>query len=139
MEKVYIPEEIRLILEKIWSETKPVSIFLYGSMARDDCEQNSDYEVGVVYKKDKKVSRSELAEFHNYKNLKLYPFTSEELENGEIDTPFPKAIYLNSLRDSSKTLFGKEIKEIVNILVFINLKKTPPKWSLYLYINFYFI
>ena len=33
-----IPDYLDLLLKKIWKESKPVSIFLYGSMARDDFE-----------------------------------------------------------------------------------------------------
>jgi len=85
------------LLKKIWEETEPVSIFLYGSMVRDDFENDSDYEVGIIYERDKKMSRQKLSEFYNYKNVKIYPFILEELENGEINTPFPKAIYLQTL------------------------------------------
>jgi predicted nucleotidyltransferase len=108
-----IPNEIQAVLEKIWTETNPESMFLYGSSARDDFDEASDFEVGLVFQKEKKVPRSELAKYHDFKNLKLYPFVLEELEVGKIDTPFPKAIYLSSLRDGGKTIFGKEVREII--------------------------
>lgn len=108
-----IPNNIQIVLDRIWTETNPESIFLYGSSARDDFDETSDFEVGLVFQKEKKVPRSELAKYHDFKNLKLYPFILEELEVGKIDTPFPKAIYLSSLRDGGKTIFGREIREII--------------------------
>lgn len=108
-----IPDYLDLLLKKIWGESKPVSIFLYGSMARDDFEKDSDYEIGIVYKEEKKWSRQKLAELNIYNNVKVYPFVCEELQKGEIDTPFPKAIYLQGLVNSGVVLYGKELKNII--------------------------
>lgn len=108
-----LPEYLKKILEKIWKESKPVSIFLYGSMARDDFETDSDYEIGVVYEKNNKWSRQQLGEINTLKSVKIYPFILEELKKGEIDTPFPKAIYLQTLLKSSVVLYGKDLKKII--------------------------
>jgi predicted nucleotidyltransferase len=113
MKNIKLPEYLDELLKKIWEETEPVSIFLYGSMVRDDFENDSDYEVGIIYERDKKWSRQKLSEFHDYKNVKIYPFVEEELENGEIDTPFPKAIYLQTLLQENFLVHGKKIKEII--------------------------
>jgi len=103
-------EKINLLLEKIWQETKPVSIFLYGSRARNDFKEDSDYEVGVIYGK-KKINRSDLAKMHELKNLVIYPFLFDDIKNGNLDTPFPKTIYLKELIETGKTLFGEKILE----------------------------
>jgi predicted nucleotidyltransferase len=103
-------EKIYFVLEKIFKETKPVSIFLYGSRARKDFKSDSDYEIGVVYDKNK-VSRSELKTKHNLKNLVLYPFDLEQLKKYDLDTPFPKAIYLKELIETGKTILGEKILE----------------------------
>jgi len=103
-------EKIYLILEKIFKETKPVSIFLYGSRARTDFKTNSDYEIGVIYDKNK-ISRSELAKMHDLNNLVLYPFELKDLKNYELDNPFPKAIYLKELMETGKTILGEKILE----------------------------
>jgi predicted nucleotidyltransferase len=103
-------EKILVVLEKIWKETKPVSIFLYGSRARTDFKVDSDYEVGVIYDKNK-ISRADLAKKHNLKNLVVYPFLLDEIKNYDLDTPFPKAIYLKELIETGKTLFGEKILE----------------------------
>lgn len=103
-------EKIYLILKKIFKETKPVSIFLYGSRARTDFKTNSDYEIGVIYDKNK-ISRSELAKMHDLNNLVLYPFELNDVKNYELDTPFPKAIYLKELMETGKTILGEKILE----------------------------
>ncbi len=113
MNESTIPDYIKEVLEKIINTSKPVSIFLYGSMARGDFENDSDYEIGVVYKVEDKVSRSELKEINPYENIKIYPFGYEELTKGEIDTPFPKYIFLRTISESSIDLYGEKIKNVV--------------------------
>jgi len=116
MKNIKLPEYLDELLKKIWEETEPVSIFLYGSMARDDFENDSDYEVGIIYERDKKWSRQKLSEFYDYKNVKIYPFVEEELEVGEIDTPFPKEIYLQTLLQENFLVYGKKLEEIIKYL-----------------------
>jgi predicted nucleotidyltransferase len=108
-----IPDYLDELLKKIWKESEPVSIFLYGSMARDDFETDSDYEIGVIYKEKNKWSRQKLSDLNTFKDVKIYPFSREELESGEIDTPFPKAIYLQTLLQSSVLLYGQDLKKII--------------------------
>ena len=108
-----IPDYLDELLKKIWEESKPVSIFLYGSMARNDFETDSDYEIGIVYKRDKGWSRQKLSEMNSFNSVKIYPFVWEELKSGEIDTPFPKAIYLQSLVNSGVVLYGEKLEKII--------------------------
>lgn len=115
MKTMQLPDYLNLLLKKIWEESNPVSIFLYGSMARDDFENDSDYEIGVIYKKEKKWSRQTLKDLHNFDNVKIYPFVYEELKEGKIDTPFPKTFYLHSLLYSSVVLFGENLEKIIKI------------------------
>jgi len=104
-----IPPSIQKVLEIIFADTLPLCIFLYGSMSRGDSVAESDYEIGVIYQKNSKVSRSILASYHQLKNLKIYPFSLEDLQNHNIDTPFPKSFYLLQLLDNAKILFGENI------------------------------
>lgn len=113
MNKIKLPGYLDDLLRQIWEESEPISIFIYGSMAREDFEQDSDYEVGVVYKNEKKWSRQKLSSLHNYENVKIYPFVDEELKSGEIDTPFPKAIYLKTLLHSGLVVYGKKLDEMI--------------------------
>jgi len=113
MKENKLPEYLDDLLKEIWDESEPVSIFLYGSMARDDFENDSDYEIGVIYKKNKKWPRQKLGKLFNYKNVKIYPFIEEDLRSGEIDTPFPKGIYLQTLLRKSLVLYGEKLENII--------------------------
>jgi len=115
MDKDIIPDYIKEVLEKIIKISNPVSVFLYGSMARGDFEKGSDFEIGIVYKAEDRLSRQEIKEINKFDNVKIYPFVYEELVRGEIDTPFPKYIYLRTISEKSKDLFGVKIGEIVKL------------------------
>ncbi len=105
------------IIKAITEKFDPVSIFLYGSRARTDSLSRSDYEIGVLYKRAKKISRTELKEINKNKDVVLYPFEYEDFLVYKIDTPFPENIYFRELIKAGKTLHGEKVIE--------NLK--PPK------------
>jgi predicted nucleotidyltransferase len=109
-----IPAHIQTVLAKIFSDTSPLCIFLYGSMSRNDSVSESDYEIGVIYRKNLKTSRSILATYHQLKNLKIYPFSLEDLQNNCLDTPFPRSLYLLQLIDTAKVLFGENVFKNIN-------------------------
>ena len=104
-------EEVAKALKNIFDKTKPISIFIYGSRARTDFKPTSDYEVGALYSKKNKPRRSEIAALHEVDGMNVYPFIAEDLERYNLDTPFPIAIYLRELIGSSKTVFGKQVLE----------------------------
>lgn len=106
-----VNKKIKKALENIFKKTKAESMFIYGSRARNDYKEDSDYEIGILYKKENKVSRSEIAKLHNLEKVNIYPFVVEEMERYNFDTPFPKAIYLRELIGNSKTIFGENILE----------------------------
>lgn len=105
-----IDKKIFLVLETIYNKTKPISIFLYGSRSRTDFKKDSDYEIGIIFDKNK-ISRSEITKMHNFKNLVIYPFLLSDIKNYDLDTPFPKAIYLKELIETGKTILGKKVFE----------------------------
>jgi predicted nucleotidyltransferase len=115
MSNIKLPGYLSQLLKKIWEESNPVSIFLYGSMSRNDFTPDSDYEIGVIYEKEKKWPRQKLKDLHHFDNVKIYPFVKEELEKGEIDTPFPKSIYLHGLLHDSQVLYGQELIGIIKV------------------------
>lgn len=53
MKDLFIPDEISLALDKVVEQANPVSIFVYGSRARDDYKEYSDFEIGVLFNRDK--------------------------------------------------------------------------------------
>jgi hypothetical protein len=103
-------QEVITILQQIYQETLPLSIFLYGSAGQNDMVPNhSDYEVGIIYNKNSKVSRSDLAKMHNSTILSIYPFVFEDLESGFVDTVFPQVLYMHQIKLGSKLIFGRDI------------------------------
>ena len=106
-----IPKQIQEVFDRIEKEAKPISIFIYGSRARGDFKQDSDYEVGVLFEKDKKWGRRELKQLHQLSNLNLYPFVYEDFVKYSLDTPFPRAVYLRELLEEAKTVRGRRVVE----------------------------
>ena len=106
-----LPTDIHDLLRKINESFNPISIFLYGSKAREDWVKDSDYEVGILYLPTSKISRSELKELNHINNLRLYPFNYDDFLTYNLDTPFPKIVYMYSLLSKSKTLSGKKVVE----------------------------
>lgn len=112
-----IPNAIEKVINEIQKQAKPISIFVYGSRARGDFKKDSDYEVGILFERDKKWGRREIKELHKLDNLNLYPFVYEDFVLYSLDTPFPRAVYLRELLKGAKTIRGKKIVE----------KMTPPE------------
>ena len=104
-------KKLEATIKAVTEKFDPISIFLYGSRARTDSLSRSDYEVGVLYKRDKKISRSELKEINPYKDVVLYPFEYEDFLAYKIDTPFPENIYFRELIEAGKTLYGEKVIE----------------------------
>lgn len=71
----------------------------------------SDYEVGVLYKKENVILRAELEKLSPSENVNIYPFEYEGLKEYMIDTPFPKNIYIKELIEGGKTLSGEKVLE----------------------------
>ncbi|HPR99544.1 MAG TPA: nucleotidyltransferase domain-containing protein [Candidatus Woesebacteria bacterium] len=115
MKSIKLPGYLKLLLKRIWDDSNPVSIFLYGSMSRNDFVEGSDYEIGVIYEEDKRWTRQRLRDLHSFENVKIYPFVKEELLRGEIDTPFPKLIYLHGLLHDSLILYGQKLEDIIKV------------------------
>ncbi|MFH0828703.1 MAG: nucleotidyltransferase domain-containing protein [Candidatus Kerfeldbacteria bacterium] len=107
---------LEMIVGHIEERFHPVSIFLYGSRARGDQEEISDYEIGVLFSNDNPVTRTMLRELNPPANFLIYPFHYAQFLKHHIDSPFPQNIFFRDLRVSGKTLSGKSVIE----------KFTPP-------------
>ena len=103
------------VLDEIESLCNPVSIFLYGSRARLDFLENSDYEIGVLMYEGKYTGRSEIRKAINESDFSIYPFRYEGFLAGKIDTPFQKSIYLYELISVGKTLRGEKVVEKMDL------------------------
>jgi predicted nucleotidyltransferase len=120
MKYMNISKEVEEVLNKIEKQTKPVSIFIYGSRARRDFKKDSDYEVGVIYKRKNYTPRRKLKKMHSLDCLNIFSFFYNDFLKHQIDTPFPKAVYLRDVILGGKTFSGEKIIE--------NLK--PPRINL---------
>lgn len=99
-----------IIINKIESNFKPYSIFLYGSAATNTFNSKSDYEIGVVFKSDNYISRKRIKEIIPQDIYAIFPFKLEEMLTYDIDTPFQKEIYISSLiKGGARTVKGKDV------------------------------
>ncbi|MCH7759037.1 nucleotidyltransferase domain-containing protein [Patescibacteria group bacterium] len=99
------------LIKKVDKKFKPISIFLYGSRARTDFLEYSDYEVGLLYSSKQEISRTELKKFNPIKSIIFYPFEYESFLKYIIDTPFPEIIYFRELILGGKTISGQKVIE----------------------------
>lgn len=99
------------VVEKIQKICKPISIFLYGSRARNDFLENSDFEIGVLMEKEKYIKRSTISKEISEEWFSVYPFKYEDFIKNDIDTPFQKSIYAYELISTGKTLYGEKVIE----------------------------
>jgi predicted nucleotidyltransferase len=131
------------IAEKIDETFKPVSVFLYGSRARNDYLKGSDFELGVLYPKENKITRNEINEVIDKSGINIYPFEYERFIKYEIDTPFPLAVYYRDLIMSSKTILGENTVEAlpppsittVELLKSVSFNKAQALCSIFSYRN----
>ncbi len=103
--------KIEQIVKELLQFTSAKSIFLYGSRARTDFYNESDYEIGVLMEKDKYTSRRDIKDKFNFKGINIFPFHYEEFITYNPDTPFVKSIYMKEIIEAGKTLTGEKIIE----------------------------
>lgn len=84
---------------------------MYGSRARTDFKEDSDYEIGVIFSEAEYVGRSEIAKKISIPDVNIYAFKLEDLERGWIDTPFQAQVYLHELILTAKTIDGEKVIE----------------------------
>lgn len=108
-------DNLDTVLDKIQKLCNPESIFLYGSRARSDFKEDSDYEIGVLMCKENYVSRNILAKEIDNKRFSIYPFHYEDFMEGKIDTPFQQSLYLYELIGAGRTLRGRDVIGAMNL------------------------
>lgn len=101
---------VQTVVEKL-KTFNPYSVFLYGSRTRGDALVSSDYEVGVLFKKDHYVSRSVIQKSFHDGRVNVYPFVLEDFLAHRIDTPFQTALFLREIALSGQTIFGEKVVE----------------------------
>lgn len=105
-------KDLNKFLDEIENFSNPVSIFLYGSRARNDYLENSDYEIGILYESDKFIDERTLHSLvpHN-KKYRFYPYEINSFIRGSLDIPFESSIFLRMISLKGRTLRGKSIVE----------------------------
>jgi predicted nucleotidyltransferase len=104
-------EKSQKIADDLLKFTNARSIFLYGSRARDDFNNGSDYEIGVLMDREKYISRADIKENFNIEDVNIFPFYYDNFIAGNPDTPFQKSIYMREIVEAGKTLVGEKIIE----------------------------
>ncbi|MEK6872612.1 MAG: hypothetical protein AABW90_01205 [Nanoarchaeota archaeon] len=100
------------IIQKLNKEFNPVSIVLYGSRARTDFLDRSDYEIGLFCSQNHLVTWNDIIQVVNKRGTNIYPFVYEDFLEGKFDTPFQKRIYAREIIVAGKTLSGKNIQSL---------------------------
>ena len=115
--------DIHELSQDIWTEFSPESVFLYGSRARWDFQDYSDYEIWVVFKDEQYVSRTKIRELVDSPLVKVYPFRLTQIQGSTIDTPFQKNLYMWDIKTYGENLFwGLDINNIaVNSITTLDL------------------
>ncbi len=103
------------IAETIFKFTNAKSIFLYGSRARADFYNESDYEIGVLMDRDNYVGRAKIKSFVDEKEVNIFPFHLEDFIVYNPDTPFQKSIYMREIIEAGRTLLGEKIVENMKV------------------------
>lgn len=91
------------------------SVFLYGSRARTDFYEESDYEIGVLMDREKYVSRADIKARFDIEGVSIFPFYYDEFVAGNPDTPFQKALYMRDIVQAGKTLAGEKVIENLKV------------------------
>ncbi len=104
-------EKVEQIAQEILKFTNAKSVFLYGSRARADFYDESDYEIGVLMEKENYIGRTEIKDHFDEKGVNIFPFYYKDFVAGNPDTPFQKSIYLREIIEAGKTLAGEKVIE----------------------------
>lgn len=102
---------VQEVVKALNDKLSPVSTFLYGSRARTDALERSDYEIGALFRKNQRVEYKDVREVVTERGINVYPFVYEDFLEGRLDTPFQQRIYMRELIVAGKTLSGKKVLE----------------------------
>lgn len=111
-------DNVKEIIDRTLEHFAPLSIFLYGSRARDDFLPCSDYEIGILFDRTNMVDECKLQDTINADSqFRIYPYELESFIAGNFDLPFETAIFLKKVAFRGITIWGEQIIENM---------KTPP-------------
>jgi hypothetical protein len=110
---VQLPERLAGVIQLITLKTRPVSIFLFGSRARDDFLDLSDYEFGVLYAKDQIPAEVDFRNLITQAGCGFYHYEIDAFILGTLDLPFEQSIFIRSAIIGGKTVWGEQIIELM--------------------------
>ena len=111
LNKIKNMKNIQNVINDLQKFTDAKSIFLYGSRARTDFYNESNYEIGVLMENDKYISRKDIKDKFNFRGINIFPFHYEDFIAYNPDTPFVKSIYMREVIEAGKTVVGEKIIE----------------------------
>lgn len=110
-----LPASLVRTIEVIRTQSRPISIFLYGSRARNDFLQQSDYELGVFYAKEEMISEETLHSMAELPNeYHIYPYEIKSFIAGTLNIPFEESIFIKSMVTCGKTISGEQTIENID-------------------------
>lgn len=105
-------DNIKKIIDRTLEYFAPLSIFLYGSRARDDFLPCSDYEIGVLFDEYNMVDECKLQDAVQFDSqFRIYPYELNSFTSGNFDLPFETAIFLKKVAFRGITIWGEKIIE----------------------------
>lgn len=105
-------QDMATVLRAISQNTRATSVFLYGSRARGEGLEGSDWELAALFKSEDFVAEKDLRHIAAIPDdMRLYPYDYELFLRGEIVVPFQRALYLREIKVTGKTLMGETIVE----------------------------
>jgi len=106
-------KDLKYWLVKIKEKFSPEAVILYGSRAKGDFLETSDWEILILFKKNKRVKREMLRRFIKNPRIVPYPASIESFKKMKLDAPFPKAGFFRDLFLGGKVLTGKDLLKTV--------------------------
>lgn len=105
-------QDTAAVLQAISQNTRATSVFLFGSRARGEGLESSDWELAALFRSENLIAENDLRHIAAVPdNVRLYPYDHELFLRGEIVVPFQRALYLRELRVTGKTLMGERVVE----------------------------
>lgn len=105
-------QHVIAVLQAVTQKTRAQSVFLYGSRARGEEREESDWELGVLFERDHFVEEGELRQLTSAPDeVRLYPYEQELFLRSEIVVPFQRSLYLREIRTTGRTLVGEKVAE----------------------------
>ena len=128
-----LPPEGWLTLEKVRQELNPVSVFVFGSRARNDHKPNSDVEIGIFFDNPSCFSHAELQKIiQPPENIKVYSYKIDDFSKCKLIIPFQRELFIYEVITTGVTILGVQILEKMKPPTIRHLQKLSSTYCNYL-------